>query len=81
MALRLCPASETDDEHRLVFPRAALDQAWGRRAAPPPGGDTARDVLATLDALQTGIDRLRDEVEHYKFPAVPAPEGPRPRAA
>ncbi len=91
MALRLCPQTPVDEEHRLVFPRAALDLARGaavdaRKAGGgkrPSAGEESLEsgILRTLDAMQTGLDQLRVDVESYRFPMPRGPFDRPPLAA
>jgi hypothetical protein len=65
-----------DDEHgepnRLVFPRAALDQARLRARIPnpqPPAGDLAARIELELDRAQQKLDQIREDVDTlYRFP-------------
>ncbi|MGD9691041.1 MAG: hypothetical protein AB7K52_11620 [Phycisphaerales bacterium] len=73
------PEAPTDRESgRLIFPRSALDQA--RRAAtharPPRTTSVSRALDAELDRMQRGLDTLREDVQHFKFPARPGDDEP-----
>ena len=89
MALRFCPHTPVEDEHRLVFPRAALDLARGEAGVQARRSELAaeqeealgRGVLRTLESMQAGLDRLREDVGSYHFPTIGGPSDGPPLAA
>lgn len=86
MALRFCPQTPVEDEHRLVFPRAALDLARGEacmnvRRANDREETLERGILRTLEHVQAGLDRLREDVGSYRFPTMIGPADRPPHAA
>lgn len=81
MRLRIHREEPEQDEHRLVFPRAALDQLRGCARSEPAAHGFERDILRTLDFMQQRLSDLREDVEAYRFPVFDDGRGPPPMAA
>ncbi|MFN0011700.1 MAG: hypothetical protein ACKVS8_08675 [Phycisphaerales bacterium] len=81
MRLRIHNEPAEHEEHRLVFPRAALDQLWGRSRNEPAGRGFEDDILHTLDFMQRRLNDLREDVEAYRFPVFDDRRDPPPMAA
>ncbi len=61
------------DDHRLIFPRHALDLARRRAVEtvrPSTKGDVVQRIERLLDDMQDKVDQLKDDVDNYKFPTV-----------
>lgn len=78
-------ASEEADV--LRFPAEALAEARARHAAPnlkqglsDPTRRLITRVDAILDDMQKGLNSLKDRVENYRFPGLPAPGDRKPAA-
>jgi hypothetical protein len=77
----------TENDHRLVFPAQALEEA--RRSAPrrePTSrhGSLSRlisNVDATLDRMQSQLNELAGDVENFRFPEPGTEDTTPPRAA
>ncbi len=81
MRLRIHHEEREQDEHRLVFPRAALDQLRGRARGEQPAHGFERDILHTLDFMQRRLGDLREDVAAYRFPVFDDRRDPPPMAA